>query len=64
MPPRMLPPASIGTPPPSATTWGRLRRPLDGLPGWLISARPVVLLRKLTAVHALPMAVFGVCAPA
>ena len=38
--------------------------PLAGLPGWVSAAMAVVLVRKLTAVHALPMAVFGVCAPA
>ena len=35
-----------------------------GLPGWVASASSVVLVRKLTAVHALRFAVSGVCGPA
>jgi hypothetical protein len=49
--------------PPKMTTLGSSRMPLAGLPGW-VSFAVVVSLLKLAAVHAFPMAVFGVCGPA
>ncbi len=64
MAPSIAPPPSIITPPPMITTPGRLRSPACIMPGWLIALSSVVLLRKVAEVHALPVAVGGVCGPA
>src|SRR3972149_4096479 len=63
MPPKIDPCASIGRPPPSATTRGSCRMPLCGCPGWLRRSSSLVLVRKLTAVQALPAAGRGVPPP-
>jgi hypothetical protein len=41
----------------------QLRIPACIMPGWLMANRPLVLLRKVAAVQALPEAVAGVCGP-
>src|SRR6266852_3865637 len=51
--PRSEPPASIIRPPPTAATPGRLRMPLCGRPGCVISASSVVFVRNETAVQGL-----------
>ena len=64
MAPSIWPPPSMTMPPPRITTCGRPRIPLCALPGCVSSTSALVLLRKLTAVQALPRAVAGVCGPA
>jgi len=57
------PPGSITTPP-SIGAPGMKRAPEAIVPVFVASASAVVWERKLTAVHALPMAVRGVWGPA
>ena len=64
MAPNTLPPASIGRPPPMATTCDIARMPLIGLPAWVSAARSAVGILKLAAVQALRVAVSTVWAPA
>jgi len=59
--PTSTPPDSTISPPPIMTAPGRLRIPACIMPGWLMANRPLVLLRKVAAVQALPEAVAGVC---
>ena len=62
--PTVPPPAWTRMPPPRITTPGKPRTPACGVPGCVDATRSLVLVRKLTAVHAFPAAVVGVCGPA
>jgi len=58
--PTIEPAASIGRPPPMATTPGRSRMPEADSPDWVARAKARVSSLKLSAVQALPVAVEGV----
>jgi hypothetical protein len=50
IPPTIDPLASMSTTPPSRTTFGTLRIPACGCPGWVGAIKAVVSVLKLTAV--------------